>query len=134
LKGITVNISEDPQFLNKPGKVQAIAIMTLISGILNIIWTFGLFITILVEGLASFGIGCLCFPIMLLPLITAVFEIDASIKLLGNPPRKANVQNVAIFQIINILSLSFTSLIFGILNLVFSNEPEVKNYLNALNP
>lgn len=129
-----MNISEDPQFLNKPGKVQAIAIMTLISGILNIIWTFGLFITILVEGLASFGIGCLCFPIMLLPLITAVFEIDASIKLLGNPPRKANVQNVAIFQIINILSLSFTSLIFGILNLVFSNEPEVKNYLNALNP
>ncbi len=125
--------------MKKPDKVLAIAIITLISGILNLFWTIGLldYWTIYYythRRVGDFWIRLPLFPIISLPLSTANLEMSACIELLGNPPRKAKVQNVAIFQIINGLSLSFLSVIFGIINLVFYNDPEVKAYINALKP
>ena len=113
----------------KPGKVQAIAIMTLINGILNILWGIGLTGSVV---LGTLGIGLLCAPLTLLPLVLGIFEIIGGAKLMGEPPRKFNVQTIAILEVVAILAGDGISLIVGILNLVFYNEPPTKHYIDSL--
>jgi len=111
------------------GKAQAIAIMTLISGILNVLLGIGL-----TGGfvLGTWGLGLLCAPVTILPSVLGIFEIIGAAKLMGNPPRKFNVQTIAILEIALIITGSFISLIIGILNLVFYNEPATKHYIDSL--
>lgn len=113
----------------KPEKVQAIAIITLVSGILNII--YGLTITFMII-IGTLGIGLLCSPLTILPAILGVFEVISATKLMGKPERKFNVQTIAIFEIIAIVAGSVSSLVAGILNLVFYNDPETKAYIDSL--
>ena len=114
----------------KPGMVQAIAIMTLANGILNIfaslIWTI-----LIVVG--TIGIGLICTPITLLPAVLGVFEILYGVNLMANPPKvtKPN-QTIAILEIICIIFANVVSLVIGILALVFYNEDEVKAYFANL--
>jgi hypothetical protein len=116
----------------KPGKVQAIAIMTLVDGILNIFWSFSVGIAVISGAIASFGLGILCMPIAILPLVVGILEIIAGAKLLSQMPRKVNVKAIAILEIANIITLAVPSLVVGILNLVFYDEPEVKQYIESL--
>jgi len=116
-------------YVEKPGKVQAIAIMTLINGILNVLWGIGLTLVIIFSTL---GIGLLCAPLTILPSVLGAFEIYFGIKLLGNPPRKFPVQTIAILQICTILFGDIIGPVIGILNLVFYNEPPVKKFIESL--
>lgn len=116
-------------YYEKPGKVQAIAIMTLINGILNVLAGISLTFAVVVGSL---GIGLICLPVTILPTALGIFEIIGGTKLLGNPPRKFNVQTIAIMEIIAILFGSVPSLVIGIINLVFYNEPEVKAFIDRL--
>ena len=116
----------------KPGKVQAISIMILVDGILNILWSFGVGIGVITGAVATFGIGLLCAPLAVLPLVVGIIEVIAGAKLLANPPRTVKIKTIAILEIVNILSGALPSLVVGILNLVFYNEPEVKNYIDSL--
>lgn len=113
----------------KPGKVQAIAIMTLVNGILNILWGLGLTASVV---LGTFGVGLLCAPVTILPTILGIFEIIGGAKLMGTPPRKFNVQTIAILEIVAIIAGDMISLVVGILNLVFYNEPETRHYIDSL--
>ena len=137
----------DQQLDQKPGKVQAIAIMTLIDGIVNVLYGFFLAILILVVGgtaaitfvAATLGLGAICAPIAcilpllgLLPITLGIFEIIAGAKLMRIPPRKFNVKLIAILQIVNIITGAVWSLAVGILNLVFYNEPENQSYIDSL--
>lgn len=108
----------------KPGMVTTISIMTLISGIANIIagisWSIG----------AAFTIVGLCIiPVTILPIILGVFEIIYAAKLLANPTKvfKFNT-TIAILEIIAILCGNIISLVTGILALAYQNDPAVKNY------
>jgi hypothetical protein len=116
----------------KPGKVQAIAIMTFVSGILNILYGLTLGVGLLLGAFGTFGLSLCCAPIGLLPIALGIFEIIGGTKLMGTPPRRFDVQTIAIFEIINIISGAFPSLVIGILNLVFYNEPLTKDYINRL--
>jgi hypothetical protein len=116
-------------YYEKPGKVQAIGIMTLINGILNVLAGISLTSAVVVGSL---GIGLICLPVTILPTALGIFEIIGGTKLLGNPPRKFNVQTIAIMEIIAILFGSVPSLVIGIINLVFYNEPEVKVFIDGL--
>lgn len=116
-------------YVEKPGKVQAIAIMTLINGILDVLWgitlTFGV-------AVSTFGIGLLCAPVTLLPTVLGIFEIVYASKLLGNPPRRYRVQTIAILQIVAILFGDLIGPVIGIISLVFYSEPEVKHFIQSL--
>ncbi len=116
----------------KPGKVQAIAIMTLIDGVLNILYAISFALGLVVGAFGTFGLTLLCVPVAVLPLVVGILEIIGSAKLLNAQPRKFKVQTIAILEIVNIISLFFPSLIVGILNLVFYNDPEVKAYIDSL--
>ena len=64
----------------KPSSVQIVAIIWIISGILTILWGFGL----VAAALASF-IGILCLPLSIYPFIVGVVELIYGIKLASSP-------------------------------------------------
>lgn len=115
----------------KPGMVQAIAVMTLVNGILNIIYAC---VATLLIVILTVGIGCLCAPLTILPGILGIFEILYAVKLLPDTPQlvKPN-QTLAILEICAILTGNFVSLVIGILNLIFYNDEKVKAYFTEIN-
>jgi hypothetical protein len=115
----------------KPGMVQAIAVMTLVNGILNILWGLGLTSGVV---LGTLGIGLLCAPVTILPLILGIFEILYAVKILPNPIQRVQPnQTIAILEICMVLFGDFISLIVGILALVFYSDANVKGYFARIN-
>lgn len=116
------------EHLAKPGKVQAIAIMCLIDGILNILWGIGL-----ACGLALSLYGIICSPVGLYPVVLGILEIIYASQLLADPPRAGRpAQYLAIMQICNILLGDVISVVIGILSLVFYGDYEVKDYFGKI--
>ena len=114
----------------KPGKVQAIAILTLIDGILSILIGLGWIVAVVVGTL---GIGIICTPVLVYPIVMGILAIIYASKLIAEPPTVDKpAQYVAIMQIINIVFGGVLSLVSGILALVFYGDPEVKAYFARL--
>jgi|YNPNPStandDraft_1061719.scaffolds.fasta_scaffold225770_1 hypothetical protein len=113
----------------RPGLVQAIAIMTLVNGILNILWGSGATLGM------TLGIVTICLvPVTILPFILGIFEILYAVKLMANPPQPVQPsQTIAVLEICCILAGNVISLVVGILALVFYNDPAVKSYFAAIN-
>jgi hypothetical protein len=118
----------------KPGKVQAIAIMTLVGGILAIINSVMVLGYAGLFGAASFGIGLVCclWPGPYYGLVVGIMATVKGSQLLGD---KAHLQpapkTIAIMQIINIINLDVPNCVMGIITLVFLNEPEVHRYFRG---
>ncbi len=111
----------------KPSLVMAIALMTLVNGIVNIIWGIGI-----IVGTA--GLSLLCFPIPLFPIVLGGFEIAYAIKLLATPPQPVQPsQAIAIWEIVAVFVGNVFSLIVGILALIFYNDSTVRGYFARLN-
>ena len=105
----------------KPGKIQAIAIITLVQGIMAII------------GALIWALSTFCFWV---PFIYGlVYGIMATIKgsaMLGQNPWPAyqTVRTTAIMGIVNVINCDFMfGMTGGIIILVFLNDPEVKAYI-----
>ncbi|MFL7791123.1 MAG: hypothetical protein AB8I69_03205 [Anaerolineae bacterium] len=121
----------------KPGKVQALAIMTLIDGILNIVIVgFGWGLGILSVVLGTAGIGfpmLLCCPVPIYAIVLGILEIILAAKLLPEPAKvKEFPKYLAVMQIINVISGAILSIVTGILALVFANDPEVVSYFASI--
>ena len=105
-----------------PGKIQAISIMTLVGGILAILTCFGI-------GLGTAGIWI---PWIYSLILGIMATIKGSQMLGSNPaPAFASARTIAIMQIVNIINCDIPNLTMGIINLVFLNDPEVKDYLRS---
>ena len=119
------------QPIKKPGKIQAISIMTLVGGILAIIVAIMFFLFYLpILGMATLGLGCI---FIVCPIYSLVFGIMAIIKgsqMLGDNPMPAfkSAKGIAIMQIVNIICCDGPNLVMGIINLGFLNAPEVKEW------
>ena len=113
----------------KPGLVTTIALMTLISGIINLFWGF-------VASATALGtiIGVICLPITVLPTILGIFEIIYAAKLLSAQPQPVQPStSIAVFQILTFLMGNIFSMVVGILSLIFYNDLTVKQYFARLN-
>jgi len=115
----------------RPGKVQAIAIMTLIGGIIAALNAAFILVYVGVMGIASFGIGFLCclWPGPYYGLTVGILAIIKGSQLLGQnaqslPPPKGT----AIMMIINVINLDVVNCVLGILILVFCSDPEVEGW------
>jgi hypothetical protein len=117
----------------KPGKVQAVAILSLVSGITNILWMLIVGFSIVIGGVASFGVGCLFIPIVIPPLVLGVFEILYAAKLLPTPikPTKPSM-TIAICEIACVLTFNPIPVAAGIVALVMYNDPTVKAYFQQV--
>lgn len=113
----------------KPGLFTAIAVMTLISGIVNLFWGFIASVT----ALGTF-VGVVCLPLTILPTILGIFEIIYAAKLLSAQPQPVQPsQSIAVFEILCFLFGNVFSMVVGILVLVFYNDLVVKDYFARLN-
>jgi hypothetical protein len=113
----------------RPSNVNAIAVMTIVSGGINLVASLGI-----TFGVAITLIGLICVPITILPAILGVFEILYGVKLLTNPPQPVKPsQAIAIFEIVTFLYLNIISGVIGILALTMYNDPEVKEYFERIN-
>jgi predicted Zn finger-like uncharacterized protein len=102
-----------------PGKVQAIAVMTLVGGILAVLYAVGLIATCY----------CALWPGTYYSLVLGILAIIKGSALLGRDAHNETAPRaVAIMQIVNIINLDMTNCVIGILSLVFLNEPEVRRY------
>ncbi len=117
--------------VTKPGMVTALGVMTLVSGIVNILTGLGITVA---TVLGTLGIGLLCAPITFLPAILGIFEVLYALKILANPPVPVQFsQTIAILEILCIVFGNAIALIVGILALVFYNDVTVKNYFDRIN-
>jgi hypothetical protein len=118
--------------LRKPGKVTAIAIMTLVSGILNCLWGLSAGVSIFVGNFFA----CYWAPYT---ITLGILEIIYSAKLLGQNPINVKPANyLAIMEIVNITTLNayqffIGDVVVGVLSLVFYSDPEVKAYFARIN-
>jgi hypothetical protein len=113
----------------KPALFTAIAVMTLISGIINLFWGF-------IASATALGtlVGIVCLPITILPTILGVFEIIYAAKLLSSQPQPVKPsQSIAILQILTFLIGNVFSMVVGILSLIFYNDVNVKEYFSRIN-
>lgn len=102
-----------------PGKVQAIAVMTLVGGILAVLTAVGLLLTCY----------CAAWPGTYYSLVLGILAIIKGSALLGRDAhRETAPRTIAIMQIVNIINFDLTNCVLGILSLVFLNEPEVRRY------
>lgn len=113
----------------KPGNVQTIAIIIIISGVINIL--AGITLTLAVV-LGTFLIGIICAPLTMIPIGVGVYEIIVGANVLNNKPTKS-VFTVGVLEVVSILWGNFLSMVAGILVLVFYNDPETKAYFDDLN-
>jgi hypothetical protein len=113
----------------KPSMVTLISILTLVNGILNILWGLGAAVAFI-----SSIIGIVCVPLAAFPIVLGILEILYAAKLLPASPRPVQpARYLAIIEIIGIVFGNVFSLIVGILALVFYNDPAVQAYFARLN-
>jgi len=123
--------SKATRTIEKPGKVAALGIATIVSGAVNIMAACGITLALV---LGTLGLGIICAPLTILPAILGIFEILYGVKLLSNPPQPVRPSlPIAILEIAMVLYLNVISLVVGILALVFYNDVEVKDYFETIN-
>ena len=113
----------------KPGLFTTIAVLTLVSGIVNLFWGF-------IASATALGtiVGVVCLPITILPTILGVFEIIYAAKLLSAQPEPIQPsQTIAILEILTLFIGNLFSMVVGILALIFYNDVTVKDYFARLN-
>jgi uncharacterized membrane protein len=109
----------------------ALSITTLVSGILNILLGLGWTVSIVVG---TIGIGLICTPITILPVVLGIFEILYAVKLLANPPQPVQPsQTIAILEICCIVLGGVIEAGVGIFALVAYSDTSVKQYFEKIN-
>jgi len=113
---------------SKPGMVTAIGVLTLISGIVNILAGLG------IGGSLAVSVVLLCVaPFGALPIVLGVFEILYALKLLSDPPQPVQSnQTIAILEIVCFLFGNAVAGITGVLALAFYSDANVKAYFARL--
>ncbi len=110
----------------KPGSLQIIAVITLINGILNVLWGMSLTLVLLPT--------LFCWPVGAYPLVLGILEIIYAAKLLPNPAQSVQPSvYLAVMEIVDIIYMNPFALIGGILALVFYSDPQVKAYFAKIN-
>jgi len=117
---------------DKPGLLNAYATMTLIDGILNLLLAVGCCAYFGLFGVATMGLGLICVPLSIYPLVVGILELVQWGPLNSTPPRRGNLPTwLAIMQLINVLFMNPLSLACGIIGLIAGNDAKVKAYLQG---
>lgn len=103
-------------------------IVLLISAILNFLWAVGLIFGITMFGVATIGLGCLCFPLALIPLVIGIMQIMDYTSAARTDPRRY-LDRTQMWGVINLIMLvlgHIPAAVCGILQLVFVGEERRK--------
>ena len=116
----------------RPGKIKAIAIMTLAGGFWSVMVALGLGWGVA----ASMCLACCLIPSTVYSFVTGIMMIVQGILLLGNHPHRhlRRTRWTASLQIGCLLAADIPNVILGILNHMFLSDDAVKAYQNQVNP
>lgn len=116
----------------KPGKVQAIAIMMLVGGILAAISSGLMLLYFGLVGVATMGVGLMCclWPGPYYGVVMGIMAATRGIRLLGEKDSRvaAPPSGIGVMMIVNIINFDLLNLVLGILVLVFLGDEDVKDY------
>ena len=131
-QGVVQHYPQQPLHPNvKPGKVQAIAIMTLVGGILAILASLAWAIYVIIFGMISFGLLCVFIVFPIYQLTAGIILTVRGARMLGKNPQAAysSAKSSAILQIICIICCDVFNLVMGIVSLVNQGDPQVRAYM-----
>ena len=131
-QGVVQYYPQQPLHPNvKPGKVQAIAIMTLVGGILAILASLAWATYVIIFGMLSFGLLCVFIVFPIYQLTAGIILTVRGSKMLGKNPQAAysSAKSSAILQIICIICCDVFNLVMGIVSLVNQGDPQVRTYM-----
>ena len=131
-QGVVQHYPQQPLHPNvKPGKVQAIAIMTLVGGILAILASLAWAIYVIIFGMISFGLLCVFIVFPIYQLTAGIILTVRGAQMLGKNPQAAysSAKSSAILQIICIICCDVFNLVMGIVSLVNQGDPQVRAYM-----
>jgi len=113
----------------RPGKFQAVAVMTLVGGIVSLLWT----LLVVWAGLTSLFFVCCFIPSGLYSFIAGVLITVQGARLLGQNagPFLPRTTSAATLLIMCILALNPICLVLGIINHWLLNDPTVREYQTA---
>ena len=116
----------------RPGKIKAIAIMTLAGGFWSVMVALGLGWGVA----ASMCLACCLIPSTVYSFVTGIMMIVQGILLLGNHPHRhlRRTRWTASLQIGCLLAADIPNVILGILNHMFLSDDAVKAYQNQVKP
>ena len=113
----------------RPAKFQAVAVMTLVGGIVSLLWT----LLVAWAGLASFLFVCCFIPSGLYSFIAGILITVQGARLLGQNagPRLPRTASAATLLIVCILAFNPICLVLGIINHWLLNDEAVRKYVAA---
>ncbi len=118
-----------PQRVPRPGKFQAVAMMTLLGGILSLGWT----VVVAWTGLSTLLFVCCFIPSGLYSFIAGILITVQGARLLGDRPGPylPRTASAATLMIVCILALNPFCLVLGIVNHWLLNDAMVREYVEA---
>ncbi|HPS65004.1 MAG TPA: hypothetical protein PK447_05470 [Ignavibacteria bacterium] len=114
-----------------PSELNTSKIFFLISAILNLLFSIGFGGFTILGGIASLGCGCLLGFLPVITVVACIMDFIAYNKLSGLNQKGtySTMQFAAIMDIVTIVPGNVVSLVFGIINLTYLNNPNVKTFL-----
>jgi hypothetical protein len=110
-----------PLVAEVPGKVQAVAILTIIGGIVAILITAAYVVSC---------VGMLWLP-WIYSLVLGILALARGVKIVNGTRPVPSPKTVAIMQIINIINADVINLVLGIVTLVLLSDEEVARYFGG---
>jgi len=113
----------------RPGKFQAVAVMTLVGGIVSLLWT----LIVAWAGLSSLLLVCCFIPSGLYSFIAGILITVQGARLLGQNagPILPRTASAATLLIVCILAFNPICLVLGVINHWLLNDAEVREYVAA---
>ena len=113
----------------RPGKFQAVAVMTLVGGIVSLLWT----LLVMWTGLASLWFVCCFIPSGLYSFIAGILITVQGVRLLGDNagPFLPRTASAATLLIVCILAFNPVCLVLGVINHWLLNDEAVREYVAA---
>jgi hypothetical protein len=113
----------------RPGKFQAVAVMTLVGGIVSLLWT----LLVAWAGLSSLLLVCCFIPSGLYSFIAGILITVQGARLLGQNagPILPRTASAATLLIVCILAFNPICLVLGVINHWLLNDAEVREYVAA---
>ncbi len=124
--------------MQKPGTVTAVGTLMLISGIHNILFAISITIILLIVyfsfAIATYGIGLLALPLVIIPgiycLVVGIIEIVKGSKYLSNPPKtNTHPTTTAVFGMISLLFGSLITFILELIAVILMHGEEAKHFV-----
>ncbi len=111
-----------------PGKLQAISIIQIVVGSLEILGSLIGGIWVLLVGIATFGVGLLLIPLPFVFLVIGILSLVSGIKGLNKNPSFGLILGVSISQMVLLFLCDVVSFGCGLTGLILVLQNDVKSY------